>query len=277
MKKFTLVAALMLLSVFAFAQKPVRFGVYLGEATPLGDMGSGTVKKTVEYPLGDLTKWALADKAGTYGYADFGFNIGFDVTVTLPVKGIGIFGGIDFFYNTNSSELLDCLDEMAKNEVKILDYVSEVKYTAPNFMNIPILFGVNYLHNFNHIVGIWGEAGVGPNFRLISSYAKEREFNTATNIMLPDGEIVTCIQEKNGADYKSAVTLGFKVGAGVMLWNRMSIGLDFYHLGSAKVEATRIYELGGTDYADKLYANKTVTGDNAISASELVVRVGYHF
>ena len=58
MKKFTLITALMLLSVFAFAQKPVRFGVYLGEATPLGAMGSGEIKKTVEYPLGDLSKWA---------------------------------------------------------------------------------------------------------------------------------------------------------------------------------------------------------------------------
>jgi len=276
MKKLTLVAALMLLSVFAFAQKPVRFGVYLSEATPLGNMGSGTIKKTADYPLGDLRKWALVDKAGTDGFADYGFNIGFDVTVTLPVEGLGIFGGIDFFYNTNSSELLDCLDEYAKFAVKNTPYVSEVKYTAPNFMNIPILFGLNYLHNFNHIVGIWGEAGIGPNFRLISSYERLTDYNTAVNVMFPDGEYVTCIQEKDGAQYKSAVTLGFKVGAGVMLWNRMSIGLDFYHLGSAKIEATRVYELGGTDYADKL-ADKKFKGDNAISASELLVRVGYHF
>ena len=171
MKKFTLVAALLLISVFAFAQKPVRFGVYLGEATPLGDMGNGTAKKTTEYPLGDLTKWALDNiKEGTEGYAGIGFNVGFDVTVALPVEGLGVFGGIDFFFNTNNSALNDALDEYARNEVKVLDYVSEVKYTKPHFINIPILFGLNYLHNFNNIVGIWGEAGVGPNLRLISIY-----------------------------------------------------------------------------------------------------------
>ena len=278
MKKFTLVAALLLISVFAFAQKPVRFGVYLGEATPLGDMSKGTAKKTTEYPLGDLSKWALDNiKEGTEGYAGIGFNVGFDVTVALPVEGLGGFGGIDFFFNTNKSALTDALEEYARNEVKVFDYVSEVKYSKPNFINIPILFGLNYLHNFNNIVGVWGEAGVGPNFRLISRYEKTTDYNRAMDIMLPDGEIVTCIEKRTGATYKSAVTLGFKIGAGVMLWDRMSIGLDYYYLGSAKVEATAIYELGGTDYADKVYTSKTIKGDNAISASELAVRVGYHF
>lgn|GEM_PF-1405428 len=278
MKKFTLVAALLLISVFAFAQKPVRFGVYLGEATPLGDMSKGTAKKTTEYPLGDLSKWALDNiKEGTEGYAGIGFNVGFDVTVALPVEGLGVFGGIDFFLNTNKSALTDALEEYARNEVKVFDYVSEVKYSKPNFINIPILFGLNYLHNFNNIVGVWGEAGVGPNFRMISRYEKTTDYNRAMDILLPDGELVTCIEKRTGATYKSAVTLGFKLGAGVMLWDRMSIGLDYYYLGSAKIEATAIYELGGTDYADKVYTSKTIKGDNAISASELAVRVGYHF
>lgn len=278
MKKFTLVAALLLISVFAFAQKPVRFGVYLGEATPLGDMSKGTAKKTTEYPLGDLSKWALDNiKEGTEGYAGIGFNVGFDVTVALPVEGLGVFGGIDFFLNTNKSALTDALEEYARNEVKVFDYVSEVKYSKPNFINIPILFGLNYLHNFNNIVGVWGEAGVGPNFRMISRYEKTTDYNRAMDILLPDGELVTCIEKRTGATYKSAVTLGFKLGAGVMLWDRMSIGLDYYYLGCAKIEATAIYELGGTDYADKVYTSKTIKGDNAISASELVVRVGYHF
>ena len=276
MKKFTLVAALMLISVLAFAQKPVRFGVYVGEATPFGGISQGEAKKTLEYPLGDLSKWALANEDGTEGYAGIGFNVGFDVTVALPVEGLGVFGGIDFFINTNKSALKDCLEEYSKDEVVHTTYVSDVKYKKPNFMNIPILFGLNYLHDFNNIVGIWGEAGIGPNFRLISDYEKTTDFNTAIGMAFPDGEIIECIQETTGIDYKSAVTLAFKLGGGVMLWDKMSIGLDFYYLGSAKIEGTNIYELGGTDYAYKL-DNKNFKGKNEISASELVVRVGYHF
>lgn len=277
MKKFFLVAALLLVSVFAFAQKPVRFGVYLGEATPFGDMGNGEIKKTIEHPLGDLTTWALTDINGKDGFADYGFNVGFDVTLALPVEGLGIFGGLDFFYNSNQSALGDCLDEYAYNDVTHNVFVSKVTYTKPNFMNIPILFGVNYAHNFNRIVGIWCEAGIGPNFRLISGYEKQTEYNSVINYILPNGEIVRTIEEKTGVNYKSAVTLGFKIGAGAMLWDRMSIGLDFYSLGSAKVEGTGVFELDGKDYADVYYADKNFNGKNAISASELVVRVGYHF
>lgn len=277
MKKFFLVAALLLVSVFAFAQKPVRFGVYLGEATPFGDMGNGEIKKTIEPPLGDLTTWALTDINGKDGFADYGFNVGFDVTFTLPVDGLGVFGGIDFFFNSNQSALDDCLADYSRYDISHSSVISDVKYTTPYFMNIPILFGVNYVHNFNRIVGVWGEAGIGPNFRLISGYEMKREFNTPVNILFPNGEIVTTIEETKGIEYKSAVTLGFKIGAGVMLWNRMSIGLDFYSLGSAIIEGTGIYELGGEDYANWYYADKNFKGNNAISASELVVRVGYHF
>lgn len=277
-KKFTLVAVLMLVSVFAFAQKPVSYGVYLGGVAPLGAMGQGDVQKTTTSPLGDLSKWALDNiKDGKYGYASIGFNLGFDVTVALPVEGLGIFGGVDFFYNSNKSALEECLSDYANYEIQTGYYVSDVKTYTPNFMNIPILFGVNYLHNFSDVFGIWCEAGVGPNFRFITKSEKRTEYSTPIDVMLPDGEIVTIIDKTVGFKYKNAVTLGFKVGAGIMLWDCMSLGIDYYYLGNSKIEATPIYELGGTDYADKVYINKTVKGDNAISAGELALRIGYHF
>ena len=267
----------MLVSVFAFAQKPVKFGVYVGGATPFGDMGNGEVKKTTMYPLGDITKWALQYEDGTDGYAGIGFDLGFDVTIAMPVEGLGIFGGIDFFFNSNKSSLNDCLDDYARNAVKDNPFVSEITYNKAHFMNVPILFGVNYLHDFNNIVGIWGEAGFGPNFRFIDNYEQKTTYNTAMTTVFPNGESVTYIEETVGAKYKTAVTFAFKIGGGVMLWDKMSIGLDFYYLGSAKIEATGIHKLGSTDYADRFYVNKTSTGKNAISASELTVRVGYHF
>lgn len=277
MKKFTIVAFLMFLSVIAFAQKPVRFGVYLGEATPLGDLGQGEIKKTTDDPNGELAilKWALASEDGKQGFAGVGFNIGFDMTVALPVEGLGVFGGIDFFYNSYKSDLNKYFDDLAAREKK-LDGVSDVKFNKPKIMNIPILFGINYLHNFNNKVGVWGEIGVGPNFRLISKYERKTTYDIVAHQII-DGEDITFIERTQGMDYKSAVTLGFKLGAGVMLWDRMSIGLDFYALGSAPVEGTHIYELGGEDYADKVYANKNFKGKNSMSESELVVRVGYHF
>lgn len=261
MKKFTLVAALLLVSVFAFAQKPVRFGVYVGGAAPFGQMGEGDELKKIDMaPYSDFSNWALGSEAGKQGYAGTGFNVGFDVTVNLPVKGLGIFGDLDFFYNSNSSYVTDAFENYAQELVKTPG-VSELNYALPNFMNIPILFGVNYQYNFNHIVGLFCEAGIGPNFRLISDYEATIKYTGST----PDTKITYT--------YDSATTLGFKVGVGVMMWDRMSIVADFYSLGSAKINWTEKVEkmpiLG--DYTNDF------KGENAISASELVVRVGYHF
>lgn len=258
MKRFTLVALMMCLSVIAFAQKPVKFGVYLGGAAPLGNLGQGDeVKTDAVHPYGDLSNYALLKKAGKQGYAGAGFDLGFDVTVNLPVEGLGVFGGLDLFYNSNNSDISDAHETYKKEWEKVVGH-SEFTYSLPNFINIPILFGVNYQHNFNNIVGLFCEAGVGPNFRLISDYEVKYKYVGAED-------------EKTTYNYKAATTLGFKVGAGVMMWDKMSIVLDFYSLGSAKIEGTAKSEGGGPDTSFEL------KGDNAISASELVLRVGYHF
>ena len=258
MKKFTLVAVLMLVSVFAFAQKPVKFGVYVGYAIPMGDMGQGDeIQTSGVNAFKGLDNYALMYKTGKQGYAGMGFNLGFDVTYSLPVEGLGVFGGVDFFYNSNNSNIKDAYNAMTEYVVAHTT-AAEYDYTLPNFMNIPILFGVNYQYNFNHIVGLFCEAGVGPNFRMISSGEV-----TQKNIGSPD--------VKTTFTYDSATTLGFKIGAGVMMWDKMSIVADFYSLGSAKINRTEKVEGGNTAIETKY------PGENAISASELVVRVGYHF
>ena len=260
MKKFTLVVALMLVSVFAFAQKPVKFGSYFGYAAPMGDMGQADEIKTSGINAFEgLNNYALMYETGKQGYASVGFNLGFDVTITLPVEGLGVFGGVDFFYNTNSTNITDAYDSWGKYWV-MLDplYRSDYKFTAPNFMNIPILFGANYQYDFNNIVGLFCEAGVGPNFRVISDGVETFEYVGAPE------EKITC-------SYDAATTLAFKVGAGVMMWDRMSIVLDYYSLGSSKIKGTVKSEYNGTTVSNSF------TGKNDISASELVVRVGYHF
>lgn len=271
MKKITLVAVLMFLSVIAFAQKPVRFAVYVGQATPLGDFGRGDeIRKTTDNPLGDITRYAFLYEEGTQGYAGIGFNTGFDVTVALPVKGLGVFGGLDFFINANNSNIKSYFDDWQKQIEKEVG-ITSASFNLPNVINIPILFGVNYLHNFNNIIGIWGEAGIGPNFRLITDFTTEIKY-TALQVG-PEGNYDKITERY---DYKGATTLGFKIGAGAMLWNRMSIGLDFYSLGSATVEGEYEYKMG--DKVVELTAkDDDFKGKNKISASELVVRVGYHF
>lgn len=269
MKKFTLVTVLMLLSVLAFAQKPVRYGVYLGGTVPTGDLGLGdAIIKTEENPLGNLSNWAMFDENGKQGYAGIGGSLGFDVTLSLPA-GFGVFAGVDVFVNSNCDDLRGKFSDWATQIEKEVG-ISSAKFNLPNVWNIPILFGVNYLHNFTNIVGIWGEVAFGPNFRMISDFKMEIKY-TALQTDPETGydydvESITC-------DYESATTFGFKIGGGVMLWNRMSLGIDFYSLGKAKIKGDFEVKEGSHVIGDDV----AFKGKHSMSSSEIVFRVGYHF
>lgn len=256
MKKIVLLAVLIIVSVFAFAQKPVIFGVYLGTSVPMGNLGEGD---KINHTNLDPIKYVFIMDKYNQCYAGVGFNLGFDVTVKLPVNGLGVFGGFDFFYNTNNSEIKKYMDEVKQSWENESD-VSEYSYNLPNFMNLPILFGVNYQHSFNHIVGVFGEVGIGPNIRFITNHEGKIKY--------------TSEYESYTNKFDTAATFGFKIGTGVMLWDCLSVALDYYSLGNAKINGTITEKVGIDKY---VIPEMKFESRNEISASELVLRVGYHF
>ena len=253
MKKFTFVAFLMLLSVIAFAQRPVRFGVYLNGISPMGDLGEGDkINKNAANPLMDYALWS---EDGKQGYADIGGGIGFDVTLPIA-KGVGVFASADMFYNTNKKDLKDFYEENSQDMVGPV--VNKFTYSLSNFINVPLFIGVSYILNYENNFTLYAEAATGPNFRLVTDYKDE--------ITYAGGDT-----EKLTIDYDVATTFGFKFGAGVLMWNRMSIVLDYYSLGSAKITGTTSVKSGSTTVDTKFDGKKDVY------SSEMVLRVGYHF
>ena len=254
MKKITFVAFLMLLSVIAFAQRPVRFGIYVNGISPMGDLGAGNeIKKNDVNPLSNYALWW---EDGNQGYADMGGGIGFDVTLPIA-KGIGVFAGADMFYNTNKSDLKDYFEEVSKDFVATPG-INSYSYTMSNFVNIPMFIGVSYILNYENNFTLFAEAATGPNFRLISDYKSVTKYD--------NGE-----ESKETIDYNTATTFGFKFGAGVLMWNRMTVVLDYYSLGSAKITGTESVKAGNTTIDTKFEGKKDVY------SAELVLRVGYHF
>ena len=92
-KKLTLLAFLAVLGTSAFAQ--ISYGFYAGAASPMGDLGQ---TKTISGAddLDNIYNWCLFDADGKYGFANLGFNIGFDMSLQsskikgLPDRGIVI-------------------------------------------------------------------------------------------------------------------------------------------------------------------------------------------
>ena len=72
----------------------------------------------------------------------------------------------------------------------------------------------------------------------------------------------------------NSITFAYRFGAGVT-FDRISIGLHWYNLGSAKVKGKREYEYNDSEgYHD---SNKENFKGKDLSISMMTLTVGYHF
>lgn len=261
-KKTLLLAVLMLLSVVGFAQ--AQFSLYGGGAFPMGKLKAGELKD--KYP----EKWALINEKGDQGYAGIGFNLGMDILFPInSVDGLGITLGADFFYNGYNSELKDWVSDLQDSGDSTYDSFS---FKKPKIMNIPVMLGARYLYETSDNFGIFGEAAIGINMRMISSAKIEYEYEDSYGYGYYD------VTESYTYKYKTAVTFAFKVGAGIMIAEHLSIGIDYYALGKSKVNAKINYEYEDNDPNDPWSIEESSKfKSKALSCSELAVRIGYHF
>ena len=255
-KKILLIVVLMFASIGAFAQ--AQFSVYAGGAFPMGKFKAGELKNN------EPAKWALLYENGNQGYAGIGFNIGADVLIPITaVDGLGITIGADFFYNGYNSELKDFISDFED----ALDEQDE-SYTLkkPRIMNIPVMGGARFVYDINDNFGLFGEAAVGLNIRRITSFKLEEEYLNTYGYT---------VEREYERKYDTGISFAYKIGAGMMIADHFSIGLDFYSLGSSKVkakwESKYTFENGSTEEDEGKFKGKE------LSCSELVLRLGYHF
>lgn len=246
-KKFLLIAVLMLSSIGMFAQ--AQFSLYAGGAFPMGKFKQGELKDK------NPDKWALANEKGDKGYAGIGFNVGLDVLLPISsVDGLGITIGADYFYNSYNSELKDYFSDVTDALDEAYDSYTLKK---PRVMNVPIMVGARYLYEVSDMFGVFGEAGIGANWRKITSYKLTAEDGDDTYESL--------------MKYDSSVTFAFKLGVGIMLAQHFSIGLDYYNLGGAKVKGKETITINDDESDPVKFKGKS------LKCSEFVVRLGYHF
>jgi len=115
----------------------------------------------------------------------------------------------------------------------------EGEYTLPKFRNIPILAGVRYSYPLGKYYDLYGEVLGGVNIRTITPYIKGLTTYT----------------------YDNATTMAFRIGAGIVVRDMVTLGAGFTSLGSAP--------LTGDYYsaADQKY--------NIIKATMVTVTLGF--
>ena len=266
--------------------KKIEFSLHLGGAVPLGDFGDSRIRD--EEPF---VAWST--KESDKGGAGFGANVGMKLKFNIPsVKGLGIIATADLFWNGANADLKDLkedvLDEMLEGSedsyygdyysYSYEDEVYDAKVKLPNYLNIPIMAGLNYEYSLNNGISLWGEGAVGVNIAKVTKLevyqeghysGYEYDYNSGSSSYEYDYE------ERWGMKYDIQTGLAFQIGVGVKFADKFSIGLHYYALGKVKLEGDYYEEEyrsdEGEDFDEEPFKLKSV------SPSIFAIRLGFHF
>ena len=195
-----------------FAQS--TFTLKLGASFPQGKFGEG-----------DENRWGLSsnDKRGGAGT---GFSVGGEwVKAVSGVEGLGVLFSVDAIYNGLNSDCKESLDEL-EEELEEDDSFTDFSLSRPNYINIPMMVGLNYNYVLNGNLSVFGNAGIGANVRIITPPALEYEVEYSYG--------------RGGSEesyyFTPTVALSWRIGVGMKINDKFSISLEYYALGNSKVK-----------------------------------------
>lgn len=246
--KMMMVAVLLFAGSLLFAQTNVYLN--LGGAIPTGDFADG-----------DESGFALVSEDFTEGGAGMGFTAGLKFKFNTGLKGFGVILSLDAIYNGLNSDVKDWFEDVENDwEADFNDFTMK----TPKYLNAPLMVGANYTYDINQKLGIYGEAGLGANFRYITKLELEGKQSY-------QGDTYKYIGEN---EYDPTFTFAYQLGAGIEVSKRMTIGVNYYNLGSGKVSGKfkeKVSYSGSSDSDSEKFKYKRVT------PTMVMLRVGFKF
>lgn len=276
MKKiFTLTVLLMFCSLISIGQ--TDFSIHFGGLKPTGYYGYENNENSL----------ALYSKHSEYAGTGLGLNAGAKLRFSITkVKGLGVIGSLDVFYNGLNKENKELFEETYKDTYPIEDkfYDIRTKSNYPNIINLPIMLGVNYQYGINENISLWAECAFGLNYRMITSHKYKMSYKwDYESHYYGNADFTHSISYKLSYNFKNNVTFGRQIGFGVMFAQRFSIGLHYYNLGGKSKSVISEYEWSKTDHStyngghtNTKDVEDDITGGK-FNASMLVLRFGIHF
>jgi len=156
------------------------------------------------------------------GGAGIGIGIGMQYVRPLTPVGLGLFMGVDAIYGGLKNSIKDDFEESYESL-----YGSGIDFTWPKIFNIPISAGLNYtLETGGGGMGVFVNAGLTYNFLKL------------TNTIIEVNNVKVTAETDLGS------SLGFKIGGGIILNERISVTVNYLGLGEHKMNAIMESSLG---------------------------------
>lgn len=236
MKKSRFLVAAVAAMVMGLGTLNAQSTIYIGGVMPLSDYGDGT-----------FSDFGLINGSSEKGGAGLGFTIGAKYRMPLT-SGLSVMFTGDIMFNSLKDTITNVND--GSNS------------TNPNYINVPLMAGLNYEHSLGGSLSIYAEAGAGLNIRFITDY------EGAVNVSGLASADATF-------SYDPAFTFAYQGGIGLKFNDKYSIGVNYYALGKADVKGTASGSVSVLGAA-------VSTGDHDFTAgkvnpSMLTIRLGYDF
>jgi opacity protein-like surface antigen len=178
------------------------------------------------------------------GIAGTGFYLGYKLLTPLKTDGLFWTLNAGIMYNDLQSDFKDDLeDEMDGSD----------DYSLPKYINIPLLAGLQYEKSVSDGLKLYGEAGLGINILKITKISASGD------------------DYEYSETFKPSASLGFKIGAGIVLQDKYTISLNYLGLGSHKVKYEYTEEYDGDSESDDDKFEK------ALSVNSLNITFGIRF
>ena len=228
----------------------------LGLSLPTGDFAEG---EGIDFALFNNFETTLRSKEGGAGV---GANIGFKFKFPTNAEGLGVLLSIDGIYNGLNSDVKDYFEDLTDYNEEVFD---DYTLRKPNYINVPVMVGLNYCYDASDNIGIYGEAGIGLDARFITKLCEEAEQSNS----------YSSFEYTDTYKFDPAVAFAFQLGAGILINNRFTLGVNLYNLGSAKVKGKdtckeKYYEYGYYDSESEKYNFK----GKSLSTTMVLLRFG---
>ncbi len=203
-----------------------------------------------EFQLGLVTpKGDFADDDLDYaitegsGGARTGLYLGYKLLNPMKINGL--------FWTLNAGIMYNDLQKNFKDDLE--DYWDSNDFHTPKYINVPIFAGLQYELLLSEDFKLFGETGLGLNILKLTNFSASEDSYKMTTI------------------FKPSASLGFKIGAGVVIQDKYTISLNYMGLGSHKVNYKIEERDGGETYTDD---DKF---DKALSVNTLNITLGIRF
>lgn len=225
------------------------FSLHIGGTMPMGSFAQSS-NAFLDYGSG---KAAAAN----------GFAIGAKAQYSFPipiVRRLKAMLTVDLLYNGMQNEAKNNLEGYGN-----MDGYFET--SAPSYYNIPIMAGVNLSPLVLGPIKLYGEIGMGVNFRMVSDMQRVFEVKAS------DG---STRQFAGTVSFDNAATFAFQLGIGLCFLNRVSVGLSYYNLGRTELKGSFTSFEGAGEMIGSIANEYQEFSNGKIGTDMFVVRVGLH-